>query len=296
MMREYLLTCESTADLSAERFAERNIPFVCFTFHMDGADYRDDFGKSMPIGVFYDRMAKGSVSTTSQVSIGEYEVFWRPMLEAGKDVLHLTLSTGISGTYNSACLAAQELMEQYPGSRIEVIDSLNASSGFGLLAELAADGRDRGMDLTELREYILRIRDGVNAWFYTGDLTYLCRGGRVSKTACIFGTALKICPLMRVNREGKLVPYAKCRGKQKVREALVAEMLKRAEGGPDYDGLCYMSQSACRDEAETLAAMIEKAMPKLAGKIRIYDIGTVIGSHTGPGTVAVFFTGKEKEE
>ena len=296
MMREYLLTCESTADLSAERFAERNIPFVCFTFHMDGADYRDDFGKSMPIGVFYDRMAKGSVSTTSQVSIGEYESFWRPMLEAGKDVLHLTLSTGISGTYNSACLAAQELMEQYPGSRIEVIDSLNASSGFGLLAELAADGRDRGMDLTELREYILRIRDGVNAWFYTGDLTYLCRGGRVSKTACIFGTALKICPLMRVNREGKLVPYAKCRGKQKVREALVAEMLKRAEGGPDYDGLCYMSQSACRDEAETLAAMIEKAMPKLAGKIRIYDIGTVIGSHTGPGTVAVFFTGKEKEE
>ncbi len=296
MMREYLLTCESTADLSAERFAERNIPFVCFTFHMDGADYRDDFGKSMPIGAFYDRMAKGSVSTTSQVSIGEYEVFWRPMLEAGKDVLHLTLSTGISGTYNSACLAAQELMEQYPGSRIEIIDSLNASSGFGLLAELAADGRDRGMDLTELREYILRIRDGVNAWFYTGDLTYLCRGGRVSKTACIFGTALKICPLMRVNREGKLVPYAKCRGKQKVREALVAEMLKRAEGGPDYDGLCYMSQSACRDEAETLAAMIEKAMPKLAGKIRIYDIGTVIGSHTGPGTVAVFFTGKEKEE
>ena len=295
-MREYLLTCESTADLSAERFAERNIPFVCFTFHMDGADYRDDFGKSMPIGVFYDRMANGSVSTTSQVSIGEYESFWRPMLEAGKDVLHLTLSTGISGTYNSACLAAQELMEQYPGSRIEVIDSLNASSGFGLLAELAADGRDRGMDLTELREYILRIRDGVNAWFYTGDLTYLCRGGRVSKTACIFGTALKICPLMRVNREGKLVPYAKCRGKQKVREALVAEMLKRAEGGPDYDGLCYLSQSACRDEAETLAAMIEKAMPKLAGKIRIYDIGTVIGSHTGPGTVAVFFTGKEKEE
>ena len=295
-MREYFLTCESTADLSAERFAERNIPFVCFTFHMDGADYRDDFGKSMPIGVFYDRVAKGSVSTTSQVSIGEYESFWRPMLEAGKDVLHLTLSTGISGTYNSACLAAQELMEQYPGSRIEVIDSLNASSGFGLLAELAADGRDRGMDLTELREYILRIRDGVNAWFYTGDLTYLCRGGRVSKTACIFGTALKICPLMRVNREGKLVPYAKCRGKQKVREALVAEMLKRAEGGPDYDGLCYMSQSACRDEAETLAAMIEKAMPKLAGKIRIYDIGTVIGSHTGPGTVAVFFTGKEKEE
>ena len=295
-MREYLLTCESTADLSAERFAERNIPFVCFTFHMDGADYRDDFGKSMPIGAFYDRMAKGSVSTTSQVSIGEYEAFWRPMLEAGKDVLHLTLSTGISGTYNSACLAAQELMEQYPGSRIEVIDSLNASSGFGLLAELAADGRDRGMDLTELREYILRIRDGVNAWFYTGDLTYLCRGGRVSKTACIFGTALKICPLMRVNREGKLVPYAKCRGKQKVREALVAEMLKRAEKGPDYDGLCYMSQSACRDEAETLASMIEKAMPKLAGKIRIYDIGTVIGSHTGPGTVAVFFTGKEKEE
>ena len=294
-MQDYILSCESTADLSDAYFQERKIPYVSFTFHMDGQDYADDYGKSMPIGEFYRRMAEGSVSTTSQVSVGAYEHFWEPMLEAGKDVLHLSLSTGISGTLNSARTAAAELMERFPKRRIEVIDSLNASSGFGLLVSLAADRRDEGMGLTELRDHILGIRDQVNAWFYTGDLTYLCRGGRVSKTACVFGTALKICPLMRVDREGKLVPYAKCRGKRRVQEAPVSEMLARAQGGSAYEGYCYMSQSDCRGEAEELAGRIEAAFPGLSGKIRIYDIGTVIGSHTGPGTVAVFFVGKEKE-
>ena len=291
----YIISCESTADLSEEAFASRGIPFACFHFQMEGKEYADDYGKSMPITEFYDRMAAGSVSTTSQVSVGAYEELWTPYLKAGKDILHLTLSSGISGTYNSACLAAENLRKTYPERKLYVVDSLNASAGFGLVVMAAADRRDEGMDINALQTWVLANRDRFNAWFYTGDLTYLCRGGRVSKTACIFGTALKICPLLRVNREGKLVPFAKCRGKRRVREAMVERVLSCAEGGKAYTGELYISQSACMEEARAVAGMIETAVPGLKGRIRFFDIGTVIGSHTGPGTVAVFFFGKEKE-
>ena len=291
----YIVSCESTADLSEAVFAERNIPFACFTFHMDGQDYADDYGKSMPVKEFYGRMAAGSVSTTSQVSVGAYEALWTPYLAAGKDILHLTLSSGISGTYNSACLAAENLRAKYPERKLYVIDSLNASAGFGLLVMLAADRRDAGLSVDELNQWVLANRDKINAWFYTGDLTYLCRGGRISKTACIFGTALKICPLLRVNQEGKLVPFAKCRGKKRAREAVAERVLSCAENGKNYDGELYISQSDCMDEAEAAAELIEAAVPALRGKIKFYNIGTVIGSHTGPGMVAVFFFGKEKD-
>lgn len=292
----YIISCESTADLSEELFASRGVPFACFTFHMDGQDYADDYGKSMPITAFYNKMAAGSVSTTSQVSVGDYEALWKPYLEAGKDILHLTLSSGISGTYNSACLAAEGLRKKYPERKLYVIDSLNASAGFGLIVMAACDRRDEGMDIEKLNAWVFANRDRFNAWFYTGDLTYLCRGGRVSKTACIFGTALKICPLLRINKAGKLVPFAKCRGKRRVREAIVERVLSCAEGGKDYAGELYISQSACLDEARAAAEMIEAAVPGLKGKIKFFNIGTVIGSHTGPGTVAVFFFGKEKEQ
>lgn len=292
----YILSCESTADLSEEALLERGIPYVCFTFHMDGQDYADDYGHSMPLKTFYDRMAGGSISTTSQVSAGQYEDFWRPYLAAGKDIVHITLSSGISGTYNSACLAAEAMREQYPERRIYVIDSLNASAGFGLLVMMAKNRMDEGLSAEALRDWVLENRDRVNAWFYTGDLTYLCRGGRVSKTACVFGTALKICPLMRINRAGKLVPYQKCRGKRRVREALLERALSCAENGAGYDGLLYISHSDCMDEAKACAALLEERMPALAGKIRFFSIGTVIGSHTGPGTVAVFFFGAEKQD
>ncbi|MDO4266298.1 MAG: DegV family protein [Eubacteriales bacterium] len=295
-MNEYILSCESTADLSEERLAERSIPFACFSFHMDGKDYKDDYGHSMALETFYRKMEEGSVSTTSQVSVGEYEELWEPYLSQGKDIVHITLSSGISGTYNSAVLAADGLRGKYPEREIFVIDSLSASAGFGLLMEMAADKRDAGASAKELADYVLSIRDGINAWFYTGDLTYLCRGGRVSKTACVFGTALKICPLLRLNLEGKLVPYAKCRGKKKAREAVVERMLAMAENGRDYDGYCYISHSLCEDEANAARELIEENFPKLKGKIRFFYIGTVIGSHTGPGLVATFFYGKNKEE
>lgn len=294
-MNEYMLTCDSTADLSEEHLNRRGIPYAHFTFHMDGKDYADDYGHSMPIAVFYEKLRQGAISTTSQVSLGEYEAFWEPYLAEGKDILHLTLSSGISGSYNAALVAAEELRSRYPKQKVVVIDSQNASSGYGLLVDIAADGRDQGLSLQELEAEVLRRRDGVNAWFFTSDLTWFWRGGRLSKTAFVLGTALKVCPLMRVNLAGALVAAAKLRGKQRAMEACEKRMVERADGGTDYSGYCYISQSACLEDANALKALIERDFPKLVGKVRIFQIGTVIGSHTGPGTVALFFEGKARE-
>ena len=292
----YVVSCESTADLSDEHFRERGVIYTCFTFTIDGQDLKDDYGKSMDIHEFYARMKAGSMTSTSQVSTAEYEDLWRPYLADGKDIFHLTLSTGISGTYNSACVAAEELKEEFPGRKIEVIDSLNASSGFGLLVDMACDKRDEGASLEELRAYMLSIRNNCNAWFFTNDLTYLFRGGRLSKTAFVLGTALKVCPLLRINSEGRLLPSAKLRGTKKVIEACSKKMEERAEGGLSYNGYCYISHSEALEETEELRSLIEARFKNLrGGGVRTFDIGTVIGSHTGPGTVALFFMGTEKE-
>ena len=293
-MSEYIISCESTADLTDRHFSERGVIYVCFTFTLDGVDYRDDYGKSMDIHEFYRRMREGAMTSTSQVTVAQYEEAWRPWLSEGKDIYHLTLSAGISGSYNSACLAAEELRAEFPQRRIYVTDSLTASSGFGMLVDLACDKRDEGADIEELDSYINSIRGKSNAWFFTDDLTYLFRGGRVSRTAFVLGTALKVCPLLRVNAEGRLVPAARLRGTKKVIEACEKRMLERADGGSDYDGYCYISHSEADEEVAELKALIERDFPRLR-EVKVFDIGTVIGSHTGPGTVALFFMGKEKE-
>lgn len=295
MMNDYIISCESTADLSDEHFKERGVQYVSFSFMIDGESYKDDYGKSMDIHEFYSRMKAGSITSTSQVSVAEYEELWRPILSEGRDVFHLTLATGISGTYNSACVAAAELREEFPDRKIYVTDSLNASSGFGLLVDMACDKRDEGASIEELSSYILSIRDKCNAWFFTDDLTYLFRGGRVSRTSFVLGTALKVCPLLRINQAGGLVPAAKLRGTKKVIEACAKKMIERAEGGSSYDGYCYISHSEADEEVEELKAILNEHFKNIKGGIKVFDIGTVIGSHTGPGTVALFFMGKEKE-
>ena len=294
-MKDYVLSCESTADLSEKYLKERGIPFVCFSFCIEGKDYKDDYGHSMGIKDFYDSLREGKISKTSQVALGEYEAFWRPYLERGLDIVHVTLSEGISGSYNTACLCAENLREEFPERSIYVINSENASSGYGLIMSLAADRRDEGLSAKELSDYICELRSHVQAWFFTSDLTYLCRGGRVSKTACVFGTALNICPVMTVNREGKLEPVIKCRGKRRAKEACIKKMSENCDDGEDYSGYFYICHSDCMADAESMRDAVEERFPKLKGKTRIFDIGTVIGSHTGPGTVGIFFKGKVKE-
>ena len=294
-MADYVLSCCSTADLSKEYFTTRDIKYVCFHFELGGTEYLDDLGISVPPAELYRRMVAGEGTKTSQVSVREYEDIFEEALSQGKDVIHLTLSSGISGSYNSACIARDEMQEKYPDRKIYVIDSLAASSGYGLLVDAAADRRDEGMSIDELYTWIEENKLRVHHWFFSTDLTFYIRGGRVSKTAGFIGTIMNICPLLNVSNEGKLIPREKIRTKKKVIRRIVDLMRENADNGTDYTGKCFISQSECVDDARAVADLIEAEFPKLDGKVQIYPIGATIGSHTGPGTVALFFFGKKRE-
>lgn len=293
-MGEYILSCSSTVDLRQEQLEERNIHYICFHFELAGKQYMDDLGKSMPLADFYEAMAQGADTKTSQINVEEYEQYFENFLKEGKDILHLTLSSGISGTVNSALIAKDTLQEKYPDRRIYVVDSLAASSGYGLLMDKLADLRDGGMDIEQLYRWTEDNKLKLQHWFFTSDLTYLIRGGRVSKAAGMVGSVLNICPLLNVDYMGRLINRAKVRTKRKVIQATVEKMKEHAQDGADYSGKCYISQSACMEDAKAVAELVESAFPKLQGKVEINDIGTTIGSHTGPGTVALFFWGDER--
>ena len=290
-MSDFILSCCSTADMSEQFFKDRGINVLLFSYTMDGVTYPDDFGHSIPFDEFYRRIAEGATPTTSQVNVEEYLESFTPYLKEGKDILHVTLSSGISGTYNSACVAAQMLEEQFPGRRVVVVDSLGASSGYGLLMTLAADLRDSGASLEETAQWVTDHRLNVHHWFFSTDLSSYVRGGRISRTAGFAGKLLNICPLLNMDDEGHLIPRTKLRGKKKAIVEIVERMKEHAEGGLNYSGKCYISQSACYEDARKVADEVEAAFPNLDGKVVINSIGTTIGSHTGPGTVALFFVG-----
>lgn len=293
-MSDFILSCCSTADMPKSFFEERNVAYVCFHFNMDGKDYPDDLGESMPFPEFYKRIEEGAQPTTSQVNVDEFTNFFEPFLKEGKDILHVSLSSGLSGSFNSASIAARDLMEKYPERTIKVVDSLGASSGFGVLMTYLADLRDEGKSLTEVYDWAEKNKLRVHHWFFSTDLTSYKRGGRISATSAMVGTLLGICPLLNMDNEGHLIPRKKIRTKKKVIEELVNMMKEHVEDGPDYKGYCYISNSACEEDAEKVRDLVEAYCPNLKGKVLINSIGTVIGSHTGPGTVALFFLGDER--
>ena len=295
-MRSYIVTCCSTVDLSRQQMEELGIPYVSFHYYMDDKDYLDDLYQSTTPEAFFRMIEEGAQPVTSQLSPEEYMEFWRPYLEEGRDILHITLSSGISGTFGSANLAKNLILEEYPDRQIEVVDSLAASSGYGMLVVSARENQLAGMSLSDNLAWIMDHRNQLHHWFFSTDLTSYIRGGRVSKVSGFFGQMLNICPLLNVNCEGKLIPREKCRGKKKVIRTIFSRMQDHAQDGAHYHGKVYMSHSASQAEAEAVAALVREAYPEMEGEIIINPIGTVIGSHTGPGTVALFFWGDERTE
>ena len=276
-MTDYILSCCSTVDLTKEHLDSRDIKYACFHYELDGKQYLDDLGQSMPLSDFYKAMADGAMTKTSQINAEEYEAYFRPFLEQGRDVIHLTLSSGISGTINSANIARDGLLEEFPDRKIYIIDSLAASSGYGLLMDKLADLRDDGMDIDELAAWAEEHRLEVN-----------------SKTAGFIGGVLNICPLLNVSNKGELIVRDKIRTKKKVIKESLVKMQQLCKDGADYSEKVYISHSACYEDAKALAELVEAAFPKMKGKVLINDIGTTIGSHTGPGTVALYFWGKKR--
>ena len=293
-MSNYILSCCSTADLTKEHFESRDIHYVCFHFAIDGVEYTDDLGKSVPFEEFYARMGKGAETRTSQVNISEYVDYFSSFMEQGYDIVHVCLSSGLSGTINSARNAALIVKERFPERSIYIIDSLGASSGYGLLMDTAATKRDEGLSAEELAHWIEENRLKLHHWFFSTDLSSYVRGGRISKTAAIFGGLLEICPLLNMDNLGRLIPRFKIRTKKKVIREIVKKMEENAQDGLDYSGKCFICHSACYDDARQVADLVEATFPKLNGKVQIYYVGTTIGAHTGPGTVALFFWGTER--
>lgn len=293
-MVQFILTCCSTADRSREFFQERSIPYACFHYSIEGEEFLDDLGQTVSFEQFYENIKKGAMPVTSQVNSSEFITLWEPFMQAGRDILHVTLSSGLSGVYNSANIASEELMERYPDRRIIIVDSLGASSGYGLLIEYLADMRDEGKTLEEAYKWAEENKLYMHHWFFSTDLTSYLRGGRISATSAAIGTALGICPLLNMDNLGRLIPRRKIRTKRKVILEIVHMMEEHAQDGPEYGGKCAICHSACPEDAEQVKNLIEDKFPRLRGKISINSIGTVIGSHTGPGTVALFFMGDKR--
>ena len=293
-MSSYVLSCCSVVDLSPEYMAERNISFAPLHYILDGKEYDDDMGATMSAAEFYQTMRDGADVSTSQVNVDEFTHYFEQFLANGQDVIHLALSSGLSGSYNSARIAAELLSEKYPDRKLYVIDSLAASAGDGLLLDGMADRRDAGDSIDELYQWTEKNKMYMHHWFTASDLTWFIKGGRVTKAAGWVGTVLKICPVLNVDYMGRLIPRFKIRGKQNALKELVNQMKEHAQGGKDYSGKCFISNSSCYEDALAVANEIEAYFPNLNGKVQIYNIGTTIGSHCGPGTTALFFWGDER--
>lgn len=290
----YILSCCSTVDLKKEHLEKLNISYACFHYVMDGVEYPDDLGQTMSFDEFYNRLKNGSDSTSSQISVGEYEDYFRKLLKSGKDVIHISFSSGLSGSYRSACTAADILKEEFRNQKLYVVDSLAASSGYGLFMDTLAQKRDEGMSIDELRDWAEENKLNLHHWFFSTDLTFFVKGGRVSKVSGMIGGVFEICPLLNVSVDGKLIPRAKIRTKKKVIPEIVNRMIEHADGGKNYNGKVYMCNSACYDDAKAVADLVKSNFKKIDGDVLINSIGTVIGTHTGPGTVALFFWGDKR--
>jgi DegV family protein with EDD domain len=294
-MSDYVLSCCSTIDLNKELVEKDELHVIPFHYFLGDKEHVDDFGQTIPYDEFYKRMVDGEMTKTSQVNVEEYVKYFEKILKEGKDILHLTLSGGLSGTINSANIAKGLLKEEYPQRKIIIIDSLAASSGYGLLMHKLACMKANGKTIEEVANWAEQHKLDVNHWFFSSDLTFYVRGGRVSKVSGFVGTVLKICPLLNVDYKGHLIPREKIRTKSKAIQEIVKKMEENVQNGYNYDGDVFISHSACLEDAQEIAKLVESKFKKInGGKVQIFDIGTTIGSHTGPGTCALYFFGNKR--
>ena len=290
MPASYVIFTESTGDLTPALIEAADLRVLPMAFTLDGKDYRNyPDGREMPAHDYYEKLRGGSLCTTSQVTMLEFQQAFTPVLEAGQDILYLAFSSGLSGTYQSGCIAAEELKEKFPGRRIVCVDSLQASMGEGLFCYLVGKKRCQGADLDTAADYARQIAPQVCAWFTVDDLMFLKRGGRVSSAAAVAGTLLGIKPVLHVDEEGHLIPKEKVRGRRASLDALVKHF--EATALDKTGGTVFISHGDCADDARYV---IDKLRALGVKEIEMGDIGPVIGAHSGPGTVALFWLGSAR--
>lgn len=294
MQDSFILSCESTVDLPYAYVSSRDIPVLFYSYSVDGQAYPDDMGRDPEaLPRFYRFLEEGKIPSTSQINVFQYEEYFEKLLQKG-DLLHIAFGSGMTPSVINAVTAAETLGRKYPERRITVIDSLCSSSGYGLLVDEAADMRDRGCSMEETAQWVMENRKKVHHQFFSTDLQYYRRSGRMSGSAATLGAILSICPIMRLDDGGHIIAYDKVRGKRKAIERTIQTMAEHVQGGTQYSGKCWICHSNCLAEAEQTRDAIRERFPNIHGDIRICDIGTIIASHCGPGTVAVFFFGDER--
>ena len=281
------LITDMCCDLTKEMCQDYGILAVPMRYTMDGRDFLHTLEDGNP-HEFYQALRNGSVSSTSQINSEDFIEFFTPYLERGEDILYLAFSSGLSGTYQSGCIAAEELRKKFPEREIEVVDSLAASMGLGLMAYYASCRLREGMSLKETVQWLESNKLKINHWFTVDDLHFLRRGGRVTGAAAFVGSLLSIKPVLHTDDNGKLIPMEKTRGRAKALRGLVEKL----EEYRSQEQSIFISHGDCLEDAEHVRSLIAEKYPDC--KFRMNYIGPVIGSHSGPGTVALFFVGTKR--
>ncbi|MFA9380661.1 MAG: DegV family protein [Acetanaerobacterium sp.] len=291
-MREYQIFTDSTCDLPAALAEELGVTVLPMEFELEGKPYLHyPDARNYGFHEFYEQLRAGNLSKTSQVSIATYAEYFEPVLKAGRDILCISFSSALSGTYSAAALAAEDLCAKYPDRQVYAVDSRAASAGEGLLVYTAAKMKAGGMEIEPLRDWVANNRDHLCHWFTVDDLNHLKRGGRVTAMSALLGTALGVKPVLHVDDEGRLIPMEKVRGRRKSLEALVEHMAATCTK-PDGQYI-FIGHGDSIADVEFTASLVRKRFPTVADVI-ITFIGPVVGSHSGPGTIALFFFGTEK--
>lgn len=289
-MNNYVISCCSPVDYAKEDLAALDVETIYFHIILDGKDYLDDFGQTLSAEALLDAQRAGRDVKTSQISVGEYKDFFRPFLEAGRNILHITVSSGLSGTFNAANLAAHHLMEEFPERKVIVVDSLGGSCGYGMIVEEAALMRKAGKNIEEVRDWIEEHRLEVEHFFFSHDLTHFIKGGRIPRYVGLLAQKIKICPIMVGDTKGRIVMSDKIRTKKKAVQRAVEHIGELAVGGFNYNGKLIISHTDPELAMET-AALIREKVPNLSD-LQIRPLGVTFSSHSGPGCVALFYWGK----
>ena len=288
VMKEYVIVTDNTADLPDSYYKEHGVGRLYLAYIMDGETYTAEH--QLPTEEFYDKMRKGSMPTTSQVNPENAKDYFLEILKDTKKIIYIAFSSGLSGTYNSGRVAAEEIMEEHPDVQITVIDTLAASLGEGLLVYKAVEKMEQGMGYEELVKWLEANKLHLVHNFTVNDLFHLYRGGRVSKTAAILGTMINLKPVLHVDDAGKLVAVSKVRGRKKSLATLVDNMEKQMGSYRDQNDIVMISHGDCLEEAEYVKKLVEERFG--IHKFLINPVGPTIGAHSGPGTMALFYLGE----
>lgn len=290
-MREYAILTDSCCDLPMEYLENNDVNYISLTYRLDENEYYDDFGRSVGYKEFYDYMRKGNIPKTSQINPDNFYKAFKKILDKGKDIIYICVSSGLSGTYSSANMAKNMLLDEYKNCKIAIIDALTASLGQGLLVIKSVSMKNAGLSFEELSKNLEHMKYNLNTYITVDDLNHLKRGGRISQAAAMFGAMLNIKPILTLDTEGKVVSILKVKGKKALLKKLAQIVCKKILDSENQE-ICICHGDS-EDEAKKLKELITKEI-NIKGII-INNIGPAVGTYGGPGALAVFFMGDSRQ-